>query len=92
MLRKYYFDPRRYHNFLDDVFMNEDETPGHPTLAQMRSAMQASEKYYELWKVRGDFDLAAFYEHFVRGNFDNLCIHVTQLFEDGEYTLTRKQY
>ncbi|CAF4424957.1 unnamed protein product, partial [Adineta steineri] len=80
MLRRFYFDPRRFHNFFDDVFMNADGTPGNPTLTQIRNVMQASPSYYELWKVKGDFDLAAFYQHFVHGDFNNLCIHVTQLF------------
>lgn len=92
MLRHFYFDPRRFTNFLDEIFINADGTPGNPSLREMREVMQVSSTYYELWKVKSDFDLAAFYNHFAGGDFNNLCIRVTQLFGDGEYTLTRRQY
>lgn len=60
MLQKYYFDPRRYFNFFDEVF-----APKKPTLAEMRCAMgKSSPHYYELWRVKGNFSLDSFYRHF----------------------------
>ena len=54
MLSRYYYDPRRYANFLDDVFDIDDEKP---TLQDLRRVMgDMSEDYYELWKVK-DFNV-----------------------------------
>lgn len=48
MLRLFYFDPRLYGNFLDDVLEPEERT-----LRQMREIAQLSPSRYELWRVRG---------------------------------------
>ncbi len=66
------FDPRRYWNFFDDVF-----APHVPSLGQMRKAAGSmSASYYELWKVKGAFDIQAFLEHFNDGDFVGLTIHL----------------
>jgi hypothetical protein len=72
MLRLFHYDPRRYHNFFDDVWAGE---PAMPRPAEMRRAMgDMANSYYELWAVKAEFDLAAFYNSFEGLNFEGFTI------------------
>ena len=93
MLRKYYFDPRRYFNFFDEVFDMPPVVPRPPTLKEMRAACTPtmSKSYYELWKVKGDFSVAEFFEHLSKANFDGAVLRVTCL-HDGEHAIYRREF
>lgn len=87
MLRRFYFDPRRYFNFFDEVF-----APERPTLADMRRVGSMGKSYYELWKVKANFDFGAFFlmlaEKFPVGGFQ---VRITALY-DGEHQIYTRTY
>ena len=86
MLNTFAFDPRRYFDFFDTVF------DPLPTRAQMRRAMgNMSDGYYELWKVKPNFDIPAFFAYFNAFNFSGLEIHVCAIRGD-EHELLRAVY
>jgi hypothetical protein len=90
MLRKYYFDPRRYFNFFDQVF---DLTEGAPTLSEMRNVCvpAMSNSYYELWKVKGDFSVSDFFDHLANNGFEDTAVRITCMY-DGDHAIYRKEY
>ena len=77
LVSKYFFDPRRAIMFLDDV-MDAAELERHEQLTplerlrHLRSTKfyetRLSNSYYELWKVRGDFDVGDLFEELRRCN------------------------
>ena len=90
MVQKYYFDPRRGTNFTDDVL---GENEGR-TLRRMRGVIGRNATYYELWKVKADFDLAKFFDHFARHPKKvenpfriNICVIM-----DNEHSLYSRAY
>jgi hypothetical protein len=76
MLRQYAFDPRKLHQFYDTLFDHR------PTLSEMRTVGQNSQGYYELWKVKSDFSIQDFFNHF-QGNLSRwgggYSIHVCKI-------------
>lgn len=87
MLRRFYFDPRRYFNFFDVVF-----DPITPTLTAMRTACGGmSRNYYELWKVKSDFSVADFFAHLENSGFTNTALRIVCMY-DGDHQIFRKEF
>jgi hypothetical protein len=87
MLEHFYFDPRRYHDFFDTVF-----EPEIPTVNQMRQVARISASYRELWKVKGNFDVCAFFNHFAP-EFTGTGITIKMcLIIDNEHSLYSRTY
>lgn len=88
MLDRFFFDPRRYFNFFDVVFH-----PDVPTRAQMRAVCTPalSATYYELWKVRSNFEVAELFRYLDGFDFQDATIKVTCLY-DGDHQIYRHEF
>jgi hypothetical protein len=83
MLRLFYFDPRRYHNFFDDVLDPEEHN-----LEAMREASGIGASYYEFWKVKPNFDFRALFREFPNApglEFHHLTIFLCIVTNRGEH-------
>lgn len=87
MLRKFYFDPRRYFNFFDDVM----DAP--ITLRAMRRACvpALAASYYELWKVKKNFSVEDFFDHIAEAGITNSTVRVTCMI-GGDHLIFRKEF
>jgi hypothetical protein len=77
MISRFYYDPRRYANFLD-------ATPDGQglSLAELRAMANVAGDYYELWRVKGGFDMQAFFHSFDQPFAqDNYIVQVCAMFE-----------
>merc|ERR1712183_215083 len=86
MLERFYFDPRRFFNFYDEVF----DTP--PNLTQMRQVGQLSDQYYELWKVKSDFSLEHFFQYLHRKVGRHQFEIRVCLISDNEHSIYRQTF
>ena len=84
MLEQDCFDPRRAKNFPTDVMGGED------SICRRGKLTRRGKEYYELWKVRKNFDIKAFAEMVREFDKEKVEVHVVRMMGSDHENLTFK--